>query len=865
MNTIYLILSTLLLSFNVISAIDQCHSNDHSPECQAHRRQAFITKDLQHQVTDLKKIIEQSGCSICNIEGITACYNNGTCIPTPGRRYNYTCDCPENTTGPHCDIILSCDNDNNCGTNAECYVVKHQKRCQCLPGYTGNASDACTLRTKKASLVTDPHYTTFDGTIFDYMGTCPYYVMKACDPAVDFSITSTSYLLPGETSYKTYAKEMTFKTQGHEFKVDNYLKYYVDGVVQSLSPTYYWPNQTYATIIASKPSDTVTITDTVTNAVITFSQAATVNPYALTVEVPLTPFFYGANVMCGIFGSIDDNCFNDIAAANGSVYQTANCTFPFGYVNATVATYADTWVTNSTVENCMEGSIIGNITSGCNITNAQEQCGLIRQAIDGLGPFGACKAMGHDVVDKFYHDCTYDICQNASQCGSLDIFAKLCQQNLPFVNIDNWRTSNFCNYTCPPHSTYTLKFPTCQNSCADPHSSNSSTCTYQEGCKCDFGYYFDSNSDVDGFNSVCIPLDECGCINPLDGNYKPAGSQWLDPNCTVASQCTDGQISSQPVECSKSGKCVLDAGHPTCQCNSGYTGTGYNCTDINECNDTTVCNANTNQGICINLPGTYKCNCLAPFTGPECSEYMPSRHCADIQLFHGFNESGVYNISIGADYSHGLMNEQLNWTLVYCDLESFSGGWTLMTHGNITANKTYPEYINGFGDPSIQNVWLGLRNINAMTRDPTSLRVIVEYCPHDIIPSVDCTYDSFHVTDYTTKYAVFINSTCQSNSGNSTSEGWVTWDRTQLGPAFVNFDMGDVNSCSDQYNNVGWWYHNISRANKCGQANLNGLHFTCQDNNSPYQGSYLTWNYVPVKEAYMYLRPNEYPNYDPHH
>ncbi|KHJ75889.1 hypothetical protein OESDEN_24493 [Oesophagostomum dentatum] len=45
------------------------------------------------------------------------------------------------------------------------------------------------------------------------------------------------------------------------------------------------------------------------------------------------------------------------------------------------------------------------------------------------------------------------------------------------------------------------------------------------------------------------------------------------------------------------------------------------------------------------------------------------------------------------------------------------GGWTLMSsdkdHG--MADKTFKEYIDGFGNPLQQQVWLGLDLINGMT------------------------------------------------------------------------------------------------------------------------------------------------------
>ncbi|KAK6744534.1 hypothetical protein RB195_011325 [Necator americanus] len=54
------------------------------------------------------------------------------------------------------------------------------------------------------------------------------------------------------------------------------------------------------------------------------------------------------------------------------------------------------------------------------------------------------------------------------------------------------------------------------------------------------------------------------------------------------------------------------------------------------------------------------------------------------------------------------------------------GGWTLMSadHGNGMAGKTYKEYIDGFGTPSYQQVWLGLDLLNGMTNyENTSMRL----------------------------------------------------------------------------------------------------------------------------------------------
>jgi hypothetical protein len=857
-STVTFLIFSLSVLIASISAFDVCHSFNYGAE----RRSALKIRNLESELTRYKSLLQNPSCNACNIDGVTPCYNNGTCQTTGP--YSTKCICPDNTSGDQCETILSCDPPHLCGTDAICTVANHKINCDCPYGYTGNANVSCNLQTRQACLVTDPHFRTFDGASFDYMGTCPYYVMKACNDSVDFSITATSYFrnTDEETAHVTYTREMVFHTQGHEFKIDQNLNFWIDGILKPLN--YYWPfpNATKISITKSGES-TIQIDDAVTQASITFTIVRTDNTgHNLCVTVPSTSFFYGPDKMCGLLGSFDDHCDNDIRYSNGTVHPmllSQNCTY--GH-DLNIMAVQDTWVINSTVDSCIEGAVLANNT-GCDLTSAQAKCDLIRQAIAGTGAMAECQPLGHDILDTMYHDCTFDMCQGKAICDILDLFAKYCVQNVPFANIDTWRTVSVCPWTstCQPNSHFSMRMSTCQPSCADVHYNTSSICheAYTEGCMCDLNFYYDPNGQNHGYSSVCLPIEDCGCIDD-DGQYRPSGTSWLSDDCSVSYQCFQGNLTSQVTSCSVNGKCTIVDSKTTCQCNSGYTGNGTSCADINECLDPAVCNTGSSQGVCTNLPGTYNCTCFAPYIGNECANYKPSRHCADLKLFHGVTQSGAYNVSIGVNYNQFLLNSQLNWTTVYCDMESSLGGWTLMSHGNMTSNKTFVEYVAGFGNPSNQNIWLGLDNIHAISQTPTSLRIVVESCHPDAMPSEDCTYDHFSITDSTEQYSIFLNSTCQGSS----QEGWVTWDTTQLGPKFSTFDNDDSNGCSnDWFFGTGWWFHYVSRPFACGIANLNGLRFVCDSSTeAQYALTHLTWNKNAFKDAHMWLRPLGYPNYD---
>lgn len=63
--------------------------------------------------------------------------------------------------------------------------------------------------------------------------------------------------------------------------------------------------------------------------------------------------------------------------------------------------------------------------------------------------------------------------------------------------------------------------------------------------------------------------------------------------------------------CDTNAGCVDGNTTFTCTCNTGYTGNGTHCSNINEC-DSNPCDVNAD---CVDSPGSYSCTCKSGFTG----------------------------------------------------------------------------------------------------------------------------------------------------------------------------------------------------------------------------------------------------------
>lgn len=74
--------------------------------------------------------------------------------------------------------------------------------------------------------------------------------------------------------------------------------------------------------------------------------------------------------------------------------------------------------------------------------------------------------------------------------------------------------------------------------------------------------------------------------------------------------------------CAPEATCSDTPGGSTCSCNSGYTGDGLTCADVDECAAaTSPCSAHAG---CTNMPGSFTCTCEAGFTGDGTSYCAPT-------------------------------------------------------------------------------------------------------------------------------------------------------------------------------------------------------------------------------------------------
>ncbi|XP_069598457.1 IgGFc-binding protein-like [Ranitomeya imitator] len=378
----------------------------------------------------------------------------------------------------------------------------------------------------------DPHYKTFDGKLFDFMGTCIYQLV---------GVTSNNPLIPqfnvkvqnnnrGGNTAVSYTKVVTLEVYDIvlTLSMDYPRRILVNGEVTAL-PFYFQTNKVIAYISGSQG-----ILKTDFEATIKYDW----NSY---VEVTIPSTF--ENVVGGLCGNFNKNPNDDFLTKDGK--STTN-----------VVQFGNSWKVGD-VPGCSP-----ECTGSCPLcSEAQKQqyktekyCGLINKP---NGPFSQC----YSVVDPtpFLNNCIFDTCQYkghpSSFCNAITLYVAACQAaNVP---LKEWRSSSFCSLSCPINTHYELCGDSCSVNCRGLSSPAGCDTPCKEACYCDNGYVMSGHK--------CVPIADCGCVYQ-DKYYQKNEIFYPKGQCSEKCQCgADGTVQCKSEACGPEEECKLVNGVWGCQ------------------------------------------------------------------------------------------------------------------------------------------------------------------------------------------------------------------------------------------------------------------------------------------------------------
>ncbi|XP_045318246.1 zonadhesin [Leopardus geoffroyi] len=421
--------------------------------------------------------------------------------------------------GSLCINASSCNcfyNNNYYKPGAEWFSSNCTERCRCRPGSRVECQisqcgthTVCQLKnghygcqpygTATCAVYGDPHYLTFDGRHFNFMGKCTYVLAQPCGNST-------------EPFFRVVAKNEDRGQEG----------------MSCLSKVYVTLHEITITLLRDRRTlvggKQVSLPAVPSKGIFLASSGRFVELQTafglrvrwdgnqqLYISVPST---YSSK-LCGFCGNYDGDGSNDNQKPDGSPalddeelgnsWQTAEDEDKECQKNPTVPPSC-----KSDLQNSLSGL---------------QFCGRL---LDTRGAFEAC--LPHLKASSFFKSCTFDMCKfqglQPVLCAHMAALTEICQD--AGYAVKPWRGPQFCPMTCPPNSTYTLCARLCPATCHSGFSGMACHNRCVEGCECNPGFV------LSGLQ--CVPHSQCGCLEPTAGYFK-VGERWFKPGCRQLCTC----------------------------------------------------------------------------------------------------------------------------------------------------------------------------------------------------------------------------------------------------------------------------------------------------------------------------------------
>ncbi|KAI4900182.1 hypothetical protein NFI96_023906, partial [Prochilodus magdalenae] len=501
----------------------QCPPNSHYDSCVS-PCQPSCTNPLPSQCTG--RCTEGCVCDSGYVLSGDKCVKQDTCGCThngqyyqPGQEF-YTKDCEQ---------LCQCNPPNVTCSAAECPPMQ---QCGVQAGQIG----CYPVEFKDCIVSGDPHYNTFDGKYYTFMGLCTYTLASTCR-----NNTGPRFSVEGKNEQRgvsgvSYLKELYVTVDNITVTMMKRRTILVNGLKVGL-PHF--------------PSSQISLTLAGQYVILTTSFGLEVrwdgNHYAK-ITVPSTYY----EQMCGLCGDYNGKPGNDFTKPDGSLTEDAD---NFGNSWQTDTDEDDTCKPDDKPEPPCDPKLEVEVSK-------PEKCGKIT---DSNGPFRDCIKVVNP--QPFFQSCVYDMCRYEgllqTLCDQLQAYTDACLG--AGAPVHQWREPDFCPLVCPPNSHYSTCVSSCPETCVGVSGRHGCAKKCVEGCQCDPGFVLS--------NKKCVPLKDCGCVDS-GGSYHPINESWYLKDCKKQCVCLGGRkIKCSSSSCLPTESCQLQEGEYICKPNEP-TGSG---------------------------------------------------------------------------------------------------------------------------------------------------------------------------------------------------------------------------------------------------------------------------------------------------